>query len=163
MNTVVNIASNETLVQDAYARVKADWAELEADQLLLVNLDVQVASQTILGTLPEVRGLRDRLKALPDFNVAKLDRLEDYVLALMFVQSRYVMATQPPDDLDELVEESTKLREQLAADAAALSLRDLFDARKHRDAQGYAWWASASSLPRCWAASPKNACARSRK
>jgi hypothetical protein len=130
-STVVNVASNETLVKDAYGRVKGDWAALAADQLLQVNLDIQLASQTILGALPEIRDLRERMvKELPAFDVTQFDKLEDYVLALVFVQSRYVMATQPDDDLQILFTEASKLRERLAADAQALSLRRLFDTRK---------------------------------
>jgi hypothetical protein len=37
MATVVNLASDETLVKEAYARVKGDWAGLAGDQLLQVN------------------------------------------------------------------------------------------------------------------------------
>ncbi len=60
--------------------MKGDWAVLEADQLLQVNLDVQVASQAILGSLPEIKGLRERMvKELPAFDVVQFDKLEDYV------------------------------------------------------------------------------------
>jgi hypothetical protein len=60
------------LVKDAYGRVKGDWAVLAADQLLKVNLGLQVASQTILGALPEIKGLRERIvKNLPAFDVAQ--------------------------------------------------------------------------------------------
>jgi hypothetical protein len=130
-STVINLASDETLVKDAYGRVKGDWAVLAADQLLQVNLDVQVASQTILGALPEIKGFRERMvKNLPAFDVAQFDKLEDYVLALVYVQSRYAMATQPDDDLQILFAEASKLRERLATDAQALSLRGFFDTKK---------------------------------
>ena len=90
-----------------------------------------MASQTILGALPEIKNLRGRMvKELPAFDAAQFDKLEDYVLALVFVQSRYVMATQPDDDLQILFTEASKLRERLVADAQALSLRGLFDTRK---------------------------------
>jgi hypothetical protein len=47
--------------------------------LLQVNLDVQVASQTILGALPEIKALRERMvKELPAFDAAQFDKLEDY-------------------------------------------------------------------------------------
>src|SRR5882672_12328563 len=73
-SNVINVASDETLVKDAYGRVKGDWAVLAADQLLQVNLDVQVASQTILGALPEIKALRERMvKELSAFNVTQFD------------------------------------------------------------------------------------------
>lgn len=131
MANVVNLASDEALVKEAYARVKASWTELQADQLLQVNLDLQLALQTILGAWPEIKALRDKIaKELPAFDVAQFDQLEDHALGLMYVQARYAMATQPPDDLADLVAEASKLRDMLYADAQALLLRGLFDPRK---------------------------------
>jgi hypothetical protein len=80
------------------------------------------------------------VKELPTLNVASFDKLEDYVLALVVVNSAYVMATQPPDDLAELTAEATRLRERLTADVKTLSLRGRFDARKVaalKGGQGY--------------------------
>lgn len=137
MATVVNLASNEALVAEAYARVKADWASLASDQLLQVNLDVQMALQTVLGAWPEIKALRDKVaQELPAFNIAQFDKLEDYVLAMMYVQARFVMATQPPDDLADLVAEAAKLRDMLQADAEALKQRGLFDPRKLASLKG---------------------------
>jgi hypothetical protein len=130
-NQFVNVASNEVVAKEAYARVKAEWAALEADQLLRVNLDIPIAAQTILGALPEVKAFRERIvKELSSFDVVKFDKLEDYVLALVSIHSRYVMATQPPDDLAELSVAASALRERLTSDAKTLSLRGLFDGRK---------------------------------
>lgn len=131
MASVVNLASDEPLVKEAYARVKGDWAALESDQLLQINLDLQLALQTILGAWPEIKALRDKIaQQLPAFDIGQLDKLEDYALALMYVQSRYVLATKPPDDLVDLVSEASRLRDRLFADAQALALRNLFDPRK---------------------------------
>jgi hypothetical protein len=136
-----NVAVNEVFAKDAYARVKDEWSALQPDQLLQVNLDIPIAAQTVLGALPEIKSLRERIvKELPSFDIASFDKLEDYVLALVVVNSRYVMATQPPDDLNELSAESARLRERLTADARTLSLRGLFDARKVaalKGGQGY--------------------------
>ena len=131
MASVVNLASDETHVKEAYTRVKGDWAALESDQLLQINLDLQLALQTILGAWPEIKALRDKVaEQLPAFDIGQLDKLEDYALALMYVQSRYALATKPPDDLVELVSEASRLRDRLFADAQALALRNLFDPRK---------------------------------
>lgn len=61
MKNVNNVASSEALVKDAYGRVKDDWAALAAEQLLQVNLDIQTASQAVLGASPEIRALRERV------------------------------------------------------------------------------------------------------
>jgi hypothetical protein len=127
---IVNVARHEVNLEEAYERVKGDWAGLAEDQLLKVNLDIAGAVKTMLGALPEVKAQRDRLAALPAFDVAAFDKLEDYVLALSCVQAQYVMATQPPDDLAELNASAIALRERLTLDAKALVNRGLFDARK---------------------------------
>jgi hypothetical protein len=81
-----------------------------------------------LGVLPKVKALRDRMaKELPAFDLAQFDKLEDYALALMFAQTRFQIATMPPDDLQALSTDATTLRAQLLADATALSLHGLVD------------------------------------
>ena len=130
-NGVGGLASDEKLAADAYARVTADMAALAPDQISQVNLDIQIAAGTVLGVLPEVKALRDRMaKELPAFDLAAFDKLEDYVLALTFAQGAYQTATLPPDDLQALATEAASLRERLLADARALALHGLFDARK---------------------------------
>jgi hypothetical protein len=124
MANVVNRAGNEALVKDAYERVKAEWRKLDASQLPpQVNLDLQLALQTILGALPEMKTLRQRMAELPGFDVAQFDKLEDHTLGLMFVQARFMMATQPPSDLAELIGEAERLRTLLFADARTLAVR----------------------------------------
>lgn len=130
MASIANLASDETLVREAYERVKGDWAELEADQLLQINLEIQLAVQTILGAWPEIKAQRARIEALSSVDMQQFDKLEDYALALIHVQARFTMASKPSDDLDELVEQANKLRDTLYADAQALVHRSLFDPRK---------------------------------
>jgi hypothetical protein len=109
--------------------VKEDLEAVPADQLVHLNVDVQAATRTILGALPEIRELRERIVAeLPAFDVQSFDKLEDYVQALKYAQSGYQIASEPPNDLQPLVEEGSKLRDRLLADANALSLYGLFDA-----------------------------------
>jgi hypothetical protein len=128
MSTISDLVQDEALVADSYARVKGDLAAVPVDELAPVNLDVQTISRLILGALPEMRTLRDRMvKELPAFDVATFDKLEDYVQALKFAQSGFQIATQPPDDLKPLVEEGGKLHDRLLADVKALSAYGLFD------------------------------------
>ena len=137
MALVVGIASDEKLVDEAFQRVKADLAALAPDELVQVNLDVQAATGVILGVLPGVRALRDRLAAeLPAFDLKAFDKLEDYALALRFAQGAFQTATLPPDDLELLTAEASKLRERLLADANALALHGLVDPRKLEQLKG---------------------------
>jgi len=126
-NHAVNV-SNEVLAQDAYERVKPELAKLAPEDLLQVNLEVSVALQTILGVLPEARALRDQIvQELPTFDIASFDRLEDYALTLGVTQTAYLVATEPPSDLEPLTEEAIEMRETLLRDAQALARRQLID------------------------------------
>lgn len=77
-----------------------------------------------------MKALRQRMAELPGFDIAQFDKLEDHALGLMYVQARYIMATQPPSDLAELIEEAERLRTWLLADARALAVRGYLDGRK---------------------------------
>lgn len=137
MATVEHLVKDEALVADSYERVKGDLAALAVDDLVQVNLDIQLGARTILGALPELRALRERmLKELPAFDLAAFDKLEDYVQALKFAQSGYQIATQPPDDLEQLLSDGAKLKERLLADAKSLSLYGLFDGKTIEQLRG---------------------------
>jgi hypothetical protein len=129
MESIANTINDEKLVEDAYERVKAELAALDPKDLIQVNLEVTAAIVTTLGVIPEVKALREQIaKDLPNFDLASFDKLEDYTLALHYAQTAYLTATQPPDDLVELTEESKKVRDQLEKDATALAGRGLVDA-----------------------------------
>ena len=131
MESIGNLANDEKLAAEAMARIAPDAAALSVDELTQVNLDIQQATGTILGVLPEVMALRERIvKELPAFDITQVDKLEDYTLALRFAHAAFQTATLPPDDLAALSEEALSLREQLLADAKALSLHKLLDPRK---------------------------------
>jgi hypothetical protein len=137
MDSGVNVAKDEALVEEAYERVKGELAALAPEALVQVNLDVQVAVSTILGALPEIRALRDRIvKELPAFDVVSFDKLEDYAQALAFTQSKFQFAAQPVGDLDTVSVEAVRLREMLVANAQALALSGLFDAQNLEQLKG---------------------------
>src|SRR3954471_2426521 len=100
MEAIGNGASDEKLPGEAMARIAPDAAALSVEELTQVNLDLQQATGTILGVLPEVLSFRDRIvKELPAFDIAQIDKLEDYALALRFAHAAFQTATLPPDDL----------------------------------------------------------------
>lgn len=127
MSSIAELVKDEALVAEGYERVKADLAALRLDDLEQLNVDAQSATRTILGALPEIRGLRERIKDLPAFDIAAFDKLEDYVQAFRFAQSGFQIATQPVDGFEELTAAGEELRERLEADARALALYKLFD------------------------------------
>jgi len=123
MENVIKHLGDEVLMNAALERVKAEMAALKPDELQPISLDISAAVATVLGVLPEVRALRERMVTeLPAFNVARFDKLEDYAFALNFAHAKYLSATQPPDDLIPVAEQSAKARERLLAEANALVL-----------------------------------------
>lgn len=129
MNSETDVAKDEALIEEAYERVKDELAALTPETLVKVNLEVQIAVSTILGALPEIKELRERMvKELPAFDVASFDKLEDYTLALAFAQAKFQFATEPADgELEVVSTEAARLREKLLANAQALALSGLFD------------------------------------
>ena len=90
MENQVDGLGNSARTAAAFERVKAELFALRAEELQQVSLDITAAFATVMGVLPEVRALRDRLvKELPAFDIAPFDKLEDYALALAFAQSKY--------------------------------------------------------------------------
>ena len=137
MEAMGRSANDEKLAAEAMARVAADAAALSAEELEQVNLDLQEATGTILGTLPEVMALRGSiLKELPAFDITHVDKLEDYTLALRYAHAAYQMDVPTESDLAELAETASTLRERLVADARALSLHGLLDPRKLESLKG---------------------------
>ncbi len=109
------------IADDVFERLKPEMAALDVEQLLPVKLDLSGAVATVLGALPEMQALRAQIvKELPLFDVERFDRLKDYALALGYAHARYLSATQPPDDLDELATEVVETRERLLAEVKAL-------------------------------------------
>ncbi len=128
MNQIADLVKDEALVADGFERVKADLLAVPAERLERVNVDVQSATRTILGALPEIKALRERIvKELPQFDITSFDKLEDYVQAFKYAQSGFQIATEPADELNALTEAGNELRERLLADANALTLYKLFD------------------------------------
>lgn len=122
---------DEVLVAEALERVKGELLALTADEVELPTLDIHAAVKTVLGALPEIKRLRERMvKELPAFDVTGFDKLEDYALALSCAHARYQIATTTPNELEQVVAEATKVRERLIANARGLVLFGLFDARK---------------------------------
>jgi len=112
----------------AYKRLLPDIMAVQDTGLVHINLDVPLLVTTVLGTLPELRGLRARIASeLPQFDLATFDALEFRALALSHAHALFVAATKPTMTLPELIDAATKRRDLLYSDAMALSTRGLLD------------------------------------
>src|SRR5262249_1799898 len=109
----------------AYDKRLSEIIGVTDDEFVRLNLDVHATVATILGALPEIKELRSDMSGLPGLNQDYVDALEDYALATGEANSRFVVATTPPEDINALNEEAMALRETLKSDATALAHRGL--------------------------------------
>ena len=110
---------------DAYNKTLPATEVIAPDEVLPINVDVAGAVTQALGTLKRVQQYRDRAAALPEFDVAAFDQLEQHALALGHAHTLYLVASSAPEAILELNEEGMKLRGILYADASALAARKL--------------------------------------
>jgi hypothetical protein len=136
-NLIPTTVDEERSFALAYADSKPERDAIRPEDLIRVNVDVPSAVATVLGTLPEVTALRaDVVKNLPTFDIAHLDRLHTYAMALShaFVQSK--SSTSEVDKLQELNVEATALRDTLHEDVKALARRGLVNPEAFRTCKG---------------------------
>jgi hypothetical protein len=109
----------------AYERRLPEIRAVKEVELTRVTLDVQAAVAQVLGALPEIQALREGMGGLSTLDLARVDGLGDYALALAEANSRYIIATTPKEDIVALNEAAVKMREVLRSDAHALAVRGL--------------------------------------
>ena len=121
----------------AFQKTASARAALAPAELLPINLDVQVALTTVLGTLPRLATLRDAIvAALPEFDIGQFDKLGAYAEALAYAQTAYLAASEPAEALPTLVARAAEVRDQLLSDATALAKRGLLDAKRLAELKG---------------------------
>lgn len=109
----------------AYEKTLPATEAIAPDELITINVDVAGAVTLALGTLKKVMPFRDRAAALPEFDVAAFDELEQHALAMGHAHTLYLGVSAAPEAILELNEEGMKLRGILYADASALATRKL--------------------------------------
>jgi hypothetical protein len=120
-------------IGESYEQLLEEIQALPDAELVHINLDVPTAVTTALGALPEIRALRPQIKAeLKSVDLARLDKLEAYALALFKAHTLYVTASRPVEPMAELVEEATQVRDMLYSDAMALVYRGFLDGEQLR-------------------------------
>ena len=118
--------NEETFSEESYGRVQEELEALSPEEFVEVNLEIPAAVLFTLGVLPRIVEFRDEIVArLPDFDITRFDRLEDYAKALSYTNAVYATATRSPDGLKELYDEGIMLRATLHNDILALIGREL--------------------------------------
>jgi hypothetical protein len=121
----------------AYEQLINEIRDVPKDGYVVINIDIPSAITTVMGVLPFLQGLRPQVvKALPEFDMARFDKLESYTLALGHAHALYLAASQPAESLEATGETATALRDVLFADAHALAARNLIDGDRLKELKG---------------------------
>lgn len=132
----VSSASKEAPFEERYASLMPEFEAIRVEDLVPVDLDVPLAVATALRALPEILVVLPALAPLPEFDLDRIRRLDEYAMALADAHAAFLKALQPVDSLQPLVEEGSVVRELLLADATALALRGLVDGSRLRQLRG---------------------------
>lgn len=117
--------TNQTIVPSIYRQdfeqVKDEIAAIPEQEFVHVSLDIPATVITTQGVYPKVIALReDFVRHLPTFDLAKVDKLETYALAMFCTQADYKAATDPLPSVTELVNTAVATRAVLLADVHSL-------------------------------------------
>src|SRR4051794_22462972 len=140
--TDVNVVSDNSTTapvlrfRDAYQRIIDEVNKVPASELIPINIDIPAAVATALGAMPEIMALRSKLVALPDFDIARLDKLETYTLAIGHAHTRWLGASTPAESLEQISQDATVKRELLLSDAVALAKRNMVDGQRLKELKG---------------------------
>jgi hypothetical protein len=99
--------------REAFQRVLPELRALPETEYVQIHLDIPAAVAQALGVIPEIRAIRPLVERLPDYNLERFDRLEDYTLALGHAHAIYMAAKAPPRSLEQLGEEAIETRDLL--------------------------------------------------
>lgn len=107
-----------------------EMRRLLPSDLLAVNLDMRAAVATILGALPEIVALRDRIERLPELDQSAVASLARYAQAAWHANSLAAGANAPIADIGAVNERATVMRDTFLSDARALVHRGLIPAQR---------------------------------
>ena len=141
---MADAAQDLEAAEQAYLRVRVELEAVSVAELAPFNVDIVDATSTVLGACPGIRGYRDAIAKLPDFDMRHVDSLNDYATAAWYAHVTNLPASEATE-IDRLEREATQLRTKLLSWASPLAESKLFDANaiKHirrgsgkRDAAG---------------------------
>lgn len=123
--------------REDYEKLREEIEAVPAEKMLPINVPIPAATQTVLGSIAEIRMFRPRLvEELPKFDILRFDKLELYTRASYHTNSLYLIASTPPESVPTLVEQCSELTVTFRADAEALMRRGLIDPNALRNLRG---------------------------
>lgn len=114
-------SSDPSRLRRALKKVRPVLDAMPDSALLPLNVDPVAAVAKVRGALPAILVLRDKIASdINSFDLAQLDNLETYALALVEAEVVYRSITARSRLLSELSPEASLLRAKLIGDAKAL-------------------------------------------
>jgi hypothetical protein len=124
-------SASELPPEAAFRATLPEMKALGDEGLLPVNVDVVNAVTTVLACLPKLRAIRTEIeKHLPTFNLARFDKIEQYMLALNQANAIHRGALARRGSIADLAGEVTDLRDRLFEDAQSLANHDLLEEQR---------------------------------
>lgn len=123
---VATVLNDMDAAKRAFERVQPDLDAIPEASFAPMNVDVVSATSIALGVTDRVVGYRDRLAALPEFDVRHVDKLLDYATAAWYVFITNLSSTTPVE-LQPLLQEATVLRAKLLMWAEPLAHNGNFE------------------------------------
>lgn len=115
----------------ALVRIAGELSSIGDAELVHINVDVPRACARAVGALPAIRRLRaDIVEHLPRFDIAVVDKLEDYTHALYYAHLMCAPPRAPGEAAQALYDEATQIRSLLLAQAEVLAMKGVLDPAK---------------------------------
>ncbi|HEX3776475.1 MAG TPA: hypothetical protein VHV51_18515 [Polyangiaceae bacterium] len=109
----------------AYLRALPAARALPKRSLRPINLELLHAVGTARNAAARTGRFRERIRALPEFNLHYFDWLDTYALAALYANTRFRLSISAPGEIAALNEAGSRLRRALLRDVASLVERGL--------------------------------------
>ncbi|AKV04356.1 hypothetical protein AKJ09_11019 [Labilithrix luteola] len=129
----------------AYEATAAARAALSPEVLVQVNLDPREVARSVFAVIPGISPLRARLAMLPEFDMNNVDKLVTYANGLGYAQTLFDTTSAPQEEQQKYLEEATRRREVLLADAQALAKHELIGAKQLDELKGSTGYANVAA------------------
>lgn len=132
-----NSDANAIKGDEAFQQLLPELGALSVDELQAITVDIPVVVGTVVGSLPEIlEYAADIQKAVPELDLAAIKKLEVYAYALTFAHARFLGTGEATNELQLAVEQGSRLRELLLADANTLAGRGFIEPTRLKQLQG---------------------------
>lgn len=115
---------------EAYARVRPDLDALPPEAVGRINARVTTVVAIALGAWPHINALLSVIAMLPQFDVADLRKLPDYVYALYYADVMATLSSEGAADVPAMVAEATPMRDRMLSVAEGMAKYDLVDPKQ---------------------------------